>query len=51
MGKSALALSPFLLAILAAPYLPTFPLAAIALLVGAIAMFALFFTFVPLVER
>ena len=51
LGKSAVAFLPFLLAMVAARHLPTFTLAAIAWLVGAAAMFILWFTFVPLVKK
>lgn len=51
LGKSAVAFLPCLLAMVAARHLPTFTLAAIAWLVGAAAMFILWFTFVPLVKK
>lgn len=51
LGKSAVAFLPCLLAMVAARHLLTFTLAAIAWLVGAAAMFILWFTFVPLVKK
>jgi hypothetical protein len=50
-GKSAMALLPFLLAILVASFMPSLTLAVLVWLVGAAAMFVLSFTIVPLVKK
>ena len=50
-GKSAMAFLPFLLAILVAPFMPSLALAVLVWLVGALAMFVLVFTIVPLVKK
>ena len=50
-GKSMIALSPFLLAILGSAFAPSFAAAAAIWVAGAVVMFVLFFTFVPLVKE
>jgi hypothetical protein len=50
-GKSAIALLPFVLAILIAPSMPSMAVSVLVWLVGAVAMFVLFFTIVPLIKK
>ena len=50
-GKNAIALLPFLLAILIASFMPSLALAVLVWLVGAVAMLVLFFTIVPLIKK
>lgn len=50
-GKSIVVVAPFIAAILFGVIAPNLAVHVLALVVGAIAMFALFFMFVPLVKR
>ena len=50
-SKSAIALLPFLLAILVAPSMPSLALSVLVWLLGAVAMIVLFFTIVPLIKK
>jgi hypothetical protein len=50
-GKSLVAVAPFIAAILFGAIAPNLAVHVLALVVGAIAMFALFYKFVPLVKR
>ena len=49
--KSFVAATPFLLSIAAATVIPSLVLSAVVLVSGAVAMFALFFVYVPLERR
>ena len=50
-GRTLVAVAPFIVAVTVAPYAPTPALSIAAWVVGALAMFVLFFKFVPLVKR
>ena len=50
-GKIAIALLPFLLAIVIASFMPSLALSALVWLVGAVATFVLSFTIVPLIKK
>ena len=50
-GRSLVAIAPFMVATIVAPFAPTPALSIAAWVVGALAMFALFFKFVPLIKR
>jgi hypothetical protein len=50
-GRSFVAVAPFMAAILFGVFAPNPALLVLALVVGAVAMFALFFKFVPLVKK
>jgi hypothetical protein len=49
--KSAIAFLPFLLAILVSPFIPSPVLTVLVWVIGAVAMFVVFFTFVPLIKK
>ena len=49
--RSLVAVAPFMVAVTVARFAPTPALSIAAWVVGALAMFALFFTFVPLIKR
>jgi len=50
-GKSAIAFSPFLVAILVSSFMPSLFFVVVVWLVGAVAMFVLSFTLVPLIKK
>ena len=50
-SKSCIASTPFVLAMLATALIPSVAVSAVVLVFGAVAMFALFFLYVPLERR